>query len=67
MAGCSKHLHELLVSKTKPQHCNYNTTINRPNQQLTQQHGRSTQSDTAALCDDISEKKQDFPARTSIR
>lgn len=29
MAACSKHLHELLVSKTKPQHCNYNMTINR--------------------------------------
>ncbi len=35
MAGCSKHLHELPVSKTKPQHCNYHMTINRVNQQLT--------------------------------
>lgn len=43
VAGCSKHLHELLVSKTKPQHCNYNMTINRANQQLTQQHLSSTQ------------------------
>lgn len=51
MAGCSKHLHELLVSKTKPQHCNYNMTINRANQQLTQQLFSSTQSETAALCD----------------
>lgn len=58
VAGCSKHLHELLVSKTKPQHCNYNMTINRANQQLTQQHLSSTQSETAALCD-IYEKQEE--------
>ena len=45
VAGCFKRLHELPVSKTKPQHCNYNLTINLANQQLTQQHLSSTQSE----------------------
>lgn len=31
-AGCSKRLHGPPVSKTKPQRCNYNTTINPANQ-----------------------------------
>ena len=51
MAGCSKHPREPPVSKTKPQHCNYDMTINRANQQLTQQHLSSTQAESAALCD----------------
>lgn len=47
MTGCSKLLHKLPVSKTKPQHCNYSMTINRANQQLAQQHLNSTQSERA--------------------